>query len=167
MEYFDPSKQSKLVVDASPVGLGAILMQEGKVISYASKTLSDVESRYSQTEKEALAIVWGCEHYHLYLYGSPFMLYTDHKPLEVIFNNPKSRPPARIERWRLRLQPYDFIVKYRPGTWNPADFMSRQPIDSIDSKSQRHSKIAEEYLSFIMEQTTPKAMRLSKISVAT
>ncbi|KAK3092635.1 hypothetical protein FSP39_005203 [Pinctada imbricata] len=167
MEYFDPSKQSKLVVDASPVGLGAILMQEGKVISYASKTLSDIESRYSQTEKEALAIVWGCEHYHLYLYGSSFMLYTDHKPLEVIFNNPKSRPPARIERWRLRLQPYDFIVKYRPGTGNPADFMSRQPIDSIDSKSQRHSKVAEEYLSFIVEQTTPKAMTLSEISVAT
>ena len=87
--------------------------------------------------------------------------------MEVIFNNPKSRPPARIERWRLRLQPYDFIVKYRPGTGNPADFMSRQPIDSIDSKSQRHSKIAEEYLSFVVEQTTLKAMKLSEISVAT
>jgi hypothetical protein len=130
--------------------------------------LSDVESRYSQTEKKALAIVWDCEHYHLYLYGSPFTLLTDHKPLEVIFNNPKSYPPARIKRWHLRLQPYDFVVKYRLAeTRNPADFMSRQLIDSIDSKRQRHSKIAEEYLSCIVEQTTLKAIMLSEISVAT
>lgn len=103
MAYFNPAKSTKLLVDASPVGLGAVLTQEGKIISYASKGLSDVEKRYSQTGKEALAIVWGIEHFHLYLFGSEIILTTDHKPLEIIFNNPRSKTPARIERWRLRL----------------------------------------------------------------
>ena len=51
-----------------------------QIISYASRALSDVEKRYSQTEKEALAIVWAVEHFHLFLYGSEFTLITDHKP---------------------------------------------------------------------------------------
>ena len=62
-----------------------------RIISYASKSLSDVEKRYSQTEKEALAIVWACERFHVYLYGIEFELYTDHKPLETIYSS-RSRP---------------------------------------------------------------------------
>ena len=141
MTYFNPSLHTQVIVDASPVGLGAILVQEGKIISYANRALSGVEKRYSQTEKEALAIVWGCEHFHLYLFGSDFTLITDHKPLEIIFNNGKSRPPARIERWRLRLQPYDFTVTYRPGSNNPADYMSRHPYTEKNEKHFRHDII--------------------------
>ena len=76
MSYFDPTKQTELIVDASPMGLGAVFAQKTAnsnepmhVIAYASRSLTDVERRYSQTEREALAIVWGCEHHHLYLYG--------------------------------------------------------------------------------------------------
>lgn len=69
MSYFDPNKETELTINASPVGLGAILYQkvkgERRTIAYASRALSDVEKRYSQTEREALAVVWGCEHYHL------------------------------------------------------------------------------------------------------
>jgi hypothetical protein len=68
MAYFDPTKPTKVLVDASPTGLGAILMQDGKVIIYGSRALTDVENRYSQTEREMLAAVWATEHYHLYLY---------------------------------------------------------------------------------------------------
>lgn len=133
MSYFDPPKDTELVVDASPVGLGTVLYQkDGKgerhTIAYASRALSDVERRYSQTEKEALAIVWSCEHFHLYLYGNPFILVTHHKALEVTWNNPRSKPPARIERWGLRLQPYNFRVEYRKGADNPADYIFRHPI---------------------------------------
>ena len=92
MAYFDPKLHTEVIVDASPVGRGAILVQNGKVVTYASRALSDVEKRYFQTEKEDLAIVWGCEHFHLYLFGSEFTIITDHKPLEVIFNNNKSKP---------------------------------------------------------------------------
>ncbi|KAK4328257.1 hypothetical protein Pmani_001375 [Petrolisthes manimaculis] len=73
LTHFDPQLQTTLIVDASPVGLGAILCQNHqgilKPISYASRTLTNVERRYCQLEKEALAIVWACEKFHLYLYG--------------------------------------------------------------------------------------------------
>ena len=116
--YFDSAK-TRIVVDASPVGLGAVLTQEKDGISccgvcYASGMLSNVEKRYLQMEKEAMALVWACERFHLYLYGIWFELVTDHKLLEVI-NSRKSKPSARIEQWVLRLQPYDFTVIYKPG----------------------------------------------------
>ena len=171
MSYFDPKKDTELVVDASPCGLGAILCQTDKgekhVIAYASRALTDVERRYSQTEREALAIIWSCEHFHLYLYGNEFTLVTDHKPLELIWNNPKSKPPARIERWGLRLQPYDFKIVYRKGADNPADYMSRHPIPIQTSGSTRASKIAEEYVNFISLLATPKAMILDHIKAET
>ena len=72
MAYFDPHKKTVLFVDASPVGLGAMLTQSGKVISYASKALSSVERRYSQIEREALAITCGCHYFRMYLLGSHF-----------------------------------------------------------------------------------------------
>ena len=110
MSYFDPQKKTVATFDASPFGLCAVLTQvdstgQSHVVAYASRTLTDVKCRYSQTEREAISIVWGCEHFHLYLYGAPFEIITDHKPLELIFNNPNSKPPSRIERWGLCLQP--------------------------------------------------------------
>ena len=97
-------------MDNSPVGLAAnqtqtkTIDESPKIIAYASCSLTDVARRYSPTEKEVHAIVWGCEHFNLYLSGHRFHLITDHKPLELIFSNPKSNPPARIEKWVLRLQ---------------------------------------------------------------
>uniref|UniRef100_A0A672G681 Reverse transcriptase RNase H-like domain-containing protein n=1 Tax=Salarias fasciatus TaxID=181472 RepID=A0A672G681_SALFA len=172
MSYFDPEKHTELVVDASPVGLGAILYQlnkegERRTIAYASRALSDVEKRYSQTEREALAIVWSCEHFHLYLFGHSFTLVTDHKALEVIWNNPRSKPPARIERWGLRLQPYDFAVVYRKGAENPADYMSRHPASTQHGLHTRATKVAEDYVNFMAQQATPKAMTLSEIQEET
>ena len=88
MAYFDPNKGTVLIVDASPVGLAALLTQDNKIIAYANRPLTHVENRYSQTEKEGLAIVWFLERFHLYLYGHKFTLVSDHQPLETIFNNP-------------------------------------------------------------------------------
>ena len=96
--YFDPVKDTELSVDASPVGLAAILSQKGQetgtshIVTYASRSLTETEQRYSQTEREALGIVWACEHLHLYIYGKPITVYTDHKPLVSIFGNPSSKP---------------------------------------------------------------------------
>ena len=59
------------MVDASPVGLGVVLIQlqgvEWRVIAYASRGLTDVERRYSQVEREALALVWACKHFNMYI----------------------------------------------------------------------------------------------------
>ena len=97
--YFDKDARTEVIADASPVGLGAVLTQKQnngpRVICYASRSLTDTERRYSQTEKEALALVWACQKFHPYVYGVPFDLVTEHKPLEVIYG-PRSKPCAHI-----------------------------------------------------------------------
>ena len=169
MAYFNLTKHTQLIVDASPTGLGAILLRwtpgkdDSRVIVYASRALLEVEQRYSQTEREALAIVFGCEHFRLYLYGIYFTLYTDHKPLEMIFGNLNSKPPARLERWRLRLQSYDFEVKYRPGHDNPSDYMPRHPMQR--SKPPRESANSEQYIQFIAKSAAPKAIMLEDVTL--
>ena len=114
-----------MVVDASPVVLGAILIQHDEqgvlqVIAFASQALTVVEQRYCQTEREALACVWACEKFHLYLAGCQFTLYTDHQALKILYSA-KPKQSARIQRCALRLQQYNHTVKYRLGTGNPAD----------------------------------------------
>ena len=75
---------------------------ESRTICYASRSLSDVERRYSQREKEALALLWACERFHMYIYGIDFELLTDHKPLEYIYSK-KPNASERVNRWVLRL----------------------------------------------------------------
>ena len=105
LAYFDKTWCTELIVDASPVGLGAVLGQRDpqnksrkRIVSYASRLLTDVETRFSQCEKEALAAVWGCERHWIYLFGHRFVLITDNRAIQLIFNSTASRPPARIER---------------------------------------------------------------------
>jgi hypothetical protein len=128
-----------------------MVRDETRPVAYARRTLTAVERRYSQTEREALAVVWGSEQFHLYLYGTTFDIHTNHKPLEIIYS-PTSKPPARIERWGLRLQPYKFCVKYSPGIGNPADVLSRLPLPNATTNTR---KTAEKYvqLSTIKEAT--------------
>ena len=126
--YYDKEAVTHVITDASAVGLGAVLAQkqggELRVIMYASRSLTDVQRRYSQTEQEVLAIVWACEHFHSYLYGTKFHLVTHHKPLEVLYSK-KSNPPACIERRVLHIPELDYTVKYKPGSENIADALSR------------------------------------------
>ncbi|XP_038063208.1 uncharacterized protein K02A2.6-like [Patiria miniata] len=163
MVYFDPRKPTDIIVDASPVGLGAMLSQDGKIVSYASRTLSDVESRYSQTEREMLGVVWAVERFHLYVFGAHFRIITDHKPLLGIFKS--SRPTsARIDRWRLRTMSYDCDIVYKPGKddENPADFISRHPGSQAPNKS-----VAEDYINYICNNAVPKALTLEDVRAET
>ena len=99
MAYFDSSKETELLTDASPSGLSAILIQHtpGK----DDKLLKPSPNSSRAAEREALAIVWAIERLHLYLFGQVisksadrhFKLLTDCKPVELILNNPKSKPP--------------------------------------------------------------------------
>ena len=90
LAYFDKNAPNKVIADVSPVGLGAVLVQsqDGALvpICFASRSLTKRERKYSQTEMEALALVWVCESFHAYTYGMRFDLVTDHKPLEVIYD---------------------------------------------------------------------------------
>ena len=160
--YFDKNAPTKVIADANPrpVGLGAVLVQEqGRVIIYASRSLSDTERRYSQTEKEALAIAWACERFHAYLYGAEFELMTDHKPLECIFSL-KSKTCTRIERWLLRMQPNKFTVKYIPGPKDIADPLSRHLCVMPPSE---HKDQTEESVKWVAQESTPVALTTREI----
>lgn len=157
MAYFNPAKATEVLVDESPVGVSAILTQRSHdkvhIISYASRALSSTEQRYSRLEREALAVLFGCERHHLYQYGSQFSVLTDHRPLVPMFTNPHA---ARMERWALRLQQYHMTLHYRPGKDHPADYASRHPASILTTS--RAEKVAEEYINFIISQTTPAAL---------
>ena len=153
--FFDPQQETTIHVDASPVNVAGILSQEGRIVTYASHSLTTTEARYSQTEREALAVVWACEHFHTYISGAPVTVITDHQPLLGIWKKPN--PPLRIARWGLRLQPYDIKLTYGPGKDNPADFMSRHPTNKQELTS-REEKVAEEYINFVVRESTLKAI---------
>ncbi|XP_049877892.1 uncharacterized protein K02A2.6-like [Pectinophora gossypiella] len=160
--YYNVKDRTIVVADASSVGLGSVLIQvDGhgpRVIAYGHKTLTDCERRYCQTEKEALALVWAIEHFHIFLYGKQFELVTDHKPLEVIFGI-RSKPCARIERWVLRLQSYNYKVVYRPGKTNIADPFSRL----CNEPKSGHTATRDNYVHQIVENSLPVAVSLTEI----
>ena len=128
LAYFDPQADSVIQVDASSRGLGAVLIQYGKPIEFASKSLSDCEQRYANIEREMLAVVFGCERFHRYVYGKSFVLESDHKPLEMINLKNLAVAPQRLQRMFMRVQPHHFVLRYKPGKQMMlADAMSRQP----------------------------------------
>ena len=130
---FSNSAVTKVIVDASPVGLGAMLVQmqktgNNKVIAYASRSLNEVEQRYSQLVRESLAIYFGCIKFQMKLLGKSFTVHTNHKLLVSIFNNPKKNTPFRVDWSRLKLQSFEFHVKHISGKFNSSDYPSRRPM---------------------------------------
>ena len=126
LSYFDPQKVTTLQVDASKYGLGATIMQGGKPIAFASKSLNPTEVNYAQIEKEMYGIVFGCKRFHQYIYGRKIVVETDHKPLIPIFKKPLYAAPPRLQRMLLQLQRYDLDVTFKPGSQIPvADTLSR------------------------------------------
>lgn len=166
---FDLNWKTIVTVDASPVGLGAVLTQADpnnskntKIIIFVSRKLSPTEQKYSQIEKEALALVWACERLQLYLLGNSFRLITDNKAVSLIFKNPLSKPPARKQRWSLRLYGFDFEVEHRPGLGNISDFLSRHP-----SQAENNIDDTEDYIHVLIENRIPKSLTRDEIIRAT
>lgn len=115
LRLFDSKKPVTLSVDSSSHSLGACIMQEGRPVEYAAKSLSDTQKRYAQIEKEMLAVVWGIERFNDYVYGQKFTVQTDHKPLLGLIRKPASTVTRRLQGMLLRLQGYDFELVYVPG----------------------------------------------------
>ena len=138
LSYFDPSIQS-VQVDASQYGLGACLLQKGKLVAYASRSLLPAKHNYAQIEKELLAIVFACQKFHQYIYGFLTKVQTDHKPLESIVKKSLRKVSPRMQRMLLKLQKYDLSDNYVKGKeLHIADALSRaqlsDPTQEIDSE---------------------------------
>ena len=165
LAYFQQDSMTRIIADAGPSGLGAVLVQlqgdSWRVIAYASRNLTDVARHYSQTEKEALALVRACERFNLYVFGREFELETDHKPLECIYGK-TSKPSAHIERWVLRLQGYDYNVVYRPGKANIADALSR--LNQTTPCDVSGDKI--DFVKMVAVESTPSALSAKQVELA-
>ena len=138
--------------DASENGYGAVLEQEingtRRINAYYSKSYTKAQHNYATCEKELLAIVMAVEHWHGYLYGEKFHIFSDHKPLKYLLE--KKVPHPRLERWMLRLAIYQFEIEYTPGKDNIiADALSRFEPNSTN--------VEEDYLDVLVAQITETA----------
>ena len=166
--YPKPCDTFTLTTDASDVGLGAVLsITNGAVVEYASRTLTQEERKYATIEKECLAIVWATRKFRHYLIGAPFVIQTDHKPLEWLESSKSSKARSqRLERWSLELCAYDFHIVHRPGSTNQhADSLSRRPIGLVTLsplleatqivQAQRTDPVLLEVITLLEQQTSP------------
>ena len=129
LKYYDVNQPITVTVDASQKGLGCSILQEDRVISYGSRALTDAETRYAQIELEMLGVLFAFSKFHKLLYGkSNVTVESDHRPLESILSKPIGAAPMRLQKMLLKLQPYDFVLKYKKGKdIGLADCLSRFP----------------------------------------
>ncbi|KAG1940200.1 retrotransposable element [Pimephales promelas] len=147
LAHFDISSPTMVTCDASATAIGAVLSQtqQGveKPIAFASRALNQTEQRYLVGEREALACIWACERWHLYLYGRAFTLRTDHQALTaLLFTSGTGHRPLRLHRWSDRLRQYNFDLKFTPGRDNVvADLLSHttpsHPVIHITTDTDR------------------------------
>lgn len=168
MAYFRQGAETRLTTDASPVGVGAILEQKQKdgsyrPIYYASRKLSKIEMRYSQFEREALAVRWACEKFYLYLYGISFEVCTDHKPLLIVLGAKSKPPSARIERWLLYLQQFQYKLTHIRGKDNAADVLSRLPVGTTHD---HETQATEEFAYSVVSEAVPAALVPKEVEIA-
>ena len=116
--------------DASHVGLGCVLMQEGKVVAYASRQLKAHEVNYPTHDLELAAVIFALKIWSHYLYGEKCIIYTDHKSLKYLLTQKELN--LRQRRWVELLKDYDCSIEYHPGKANVvADALSRRVVTDL------------------------------------
>ena len=136
LAHYNANNENILTTDASTKGLGATLWQKQKdgnlkPIGFASRFSLDTEKKYAINELELLAVVWGLEHFRLYIYGKPIELLTDHQALEPLIKRNRSNKTysARLTRWLDRLALFDINIKHIAGNnLTLTDYLSRNPV---------------------------------------
>ncbi|XP_045187538.2 uncharacterized protein K02A2.6-like [Mercenaria mercenaria] len=147
MAFFNPRKPIIVRTEASfHEGLSAGLFQKTnkglQPIHYISRSMSQAEKRYSQTEKDALAVKWAKTRFSIYLLGAPrFKIITSHKPLIPMFNKACAKLPPRIEKWIMEMQDVDFELVYEPGKdeADPIGYLSQHPLSETEPDDTDHT----------------------------
>ena len=169
IDYPRKNRPYVLITDASfgdektPGGLGAILTQvddknEHRVIAYASRKLAKHEKNYTPFLLEMQAALWAMDHFHVYLKGNHFTLMTDHKPLETM-GTIHTKTLNRLQE--AMNTEFSFSIVYKKGSEMPADFLSRNAIDSIKwensslQEEQRKDPILEALINFLYNRQLP------------
>lgn len=141
LELVQPNYDKKFILttDASSVAIGGVLSQDGKPITFISKTLNSTERNYATNERELYAIVWALKTLRNYLYGVKNLeIQTDHQPLT--FSVSVRNPNAKMKRWHALIEEFAPKIIYKPGTANVvADALSRQILNQISDDDSIHS----------------------------
>ena len=123
-------KEYTLYSDASGIGLGCVLMQDGKVVAYASRQLKPHEQNYPTHDLELAAVVFALKIWRHYLYGEKCRIYTDHKSLKYLLTQKELN--LRQRRWLELFKDYECIIDYHPGKANVvADVLSRRTVATM------------------------------------
>lgn len=168
--HYDYQKNIIIQADASSYGLGSALLQENEnkerdVVAYASRTLSNSEKKYSQIEKEALALVYAAEHFKDFITGINVTLETDHRPLiQILQSKPLDELTPRLQRIRMRLMRYNYKVIFVPGKQLVlADCLSRNPIGCTNSAGKDFAEEIDHYVHFVTSHLPATKCMLQKI----
>lgn len=130
LAYPDYSKPFTITVDASKLGVGAVLSQSNRPIAFASKAFNKADRNKITIEQELIAIHWSINHFKHYIFGKTFEIQSDHKPLVYLFS--LKDPTSKLARLRLDLSEYNFTISHIPGKDNVvADALSRIHINDI------------------------------------
>ena len=153
--YPNFQKPFDLTTDASSLGLGAVLSQEGRPIQFISRTLTDTEANYATNERELLAIVWALRVLRHYLYGAKNInIFTDHQPLTFAVSD--RNPNAKLKRWKAFVDEHNANIFFKSGKENVvADALSRQQINITENEpeSDRATVHSEASLTYTIPST--------------
>ena len=142
LKYYNPEGEFTVQCDASDKGLGATLMQNGQPIAFASRALTDPETRYAQIEKEMLAVVFALQKFDQYVYGRPVTIQSDHKPLAAISKKPLRSAPKRLQGMLLKVQKYDIVIVHKPGPeMYLADTLSRAFLPTTENTQGEFERV--------------------------
>jgi len=156
---FNPKLPITIACDASPYGVAGVLSHSvkgiEKPVAFISRSLTTSEQNYSQLDREALSIYWTIKKFMIYLYGRPFTLVTDNKPLSRIFRHDSSLPAvttARLLRYAAFLGEFTYEIKHRSSEFHKnVDYISRAPLEVTEGKPDSIDAV---YIKTIQQITT-------------
>ncbi len=159
LAIYNPEETCYLFTDASRCGIGAVLKQcqeDGELhpIGYMSRTLHTYQKNYPVTELECLAIIEALDFWHHYLYGSKFVIYSDHSALRWLHSI--KGPKGRLYNWVMKIGQYEAEIRYHPGMANvETDCLSRNPIHH-NSDFPEHVKVVNLITTETLKQAQDK-----------